>query len=248
MLSAALDSLGADISFMSDEFATGSGADRTTDVEIALIYLRKPKSKQERSAIWDELQKAQEQVDEECGIDKVAVTDFPLCYVRQYQMEAQAGLALIREWRALSPYIMKSDDKYASPLLDLKCVRSDGSSRDCTSDYYLRALRKKYWDILFHRTKFLEKCTEAMLNQYMNMLHELYDRDKRTILLNQVTLLERDVERLTAQLAEKDEEIDCLRHNVAAMKSTLEQQAENCEKLLAERNKRSPERLTTPSA
>lgn len=167
--------LNADVEYMEDTFAAESGADRPTDVEIAMIVARKPEVKfAGRSAIWEELKRAQDVEDTALGIDAVAVTDFPMCHVRAYQMEAKAGLALIREYEALRPYITKSDSRYAKPLLELKCndreaTESNGATR------FLRSLREKYWRMLFEKTSFLSKCTKAMTREYTDKLYEFFD-------------------------------------------------------------------------
>lgn len=170
-----LETLDADVEYMPGAFTAGSGADRTAEVEIAMITAKKSERDEVgRSRIWDELEQAQRVEDEENCVDAVAVSDFPLCHIRAYQMEAKAGLALIREYRALAPYIMASDSQYASPLLELKC---DGHtvSKGSDADRFLRILREKYWEILFKRTHFLDKCTEEMKREYSDRLREFYD-------------------------------------------------------------------------
>lgn len=57
----------------------------------------------------------------------------------------------------------------------------------------------------------------------------------------------RAISALQSENAELQEENGCLRHNVASMQVTLDQQAQNCEELLAEKDKEIERLMDKPS-
>ena len=110
--------LNAQITFMENAF---SDAQRKTNVEIALISVAIPREKEE-SEIFSRLKKSCAMEEPEMDdVTDMTVSDFMERVVTQYKVECEAGIALMREYQAMQPYILDSfeKDRYSSPTLTL---------------------------------------------------------------------------------------------------------------------------------
>ncbi len=162
LLSQKLNELGAEIQYLNGEFEQ---AERKTSVEIALIKATIPASER-TSFIFDNLEKKDyAEVDDECT-DLVG-GDFIAQIIKHYEMEVEAGIALIKEYNAMCPYILDSidEDKYTKPILELKLQRDSALS----INGYVQNVRMKYWNALFRNKNFVGKLTS-------NLQHDLYDK------------------------------------------------------------------------
>lgn len=179
-----LRELGADVAYMAGAF---NDAERSTSVDIAIIKLSVPVPKY-NSAIYDRLRKAAE-VDE-TPVDDVTdltVSDFMERIVSQYNVEVDAGLALIREYKAMQPYIMSgfSTDKYASPNLSL-CVGTLDRSGVLSENKFIHLTRKKYWEALFTNKEFVGKLTSNLREKYRKMVDSMAAYDFTLFNIQQV--------------------------------------------------------------
>lgn len=167
-----LEDLDAKIEYLTQEF---SSAERTTDVEIAVVDVTivapaKP------SFILDNLKRKYFKDEEEKDISDLASNDYIEAAVTRYNLEVDAGIRLIREYRALMPYLMDSldtNDKYSEPLLKLS-VGKNSSLSECS---YVRAVRHKYWNALFSDKRFTGPMTNDMRNSYQSKVNELTGYD-----------------------------------------------------------------------
>ena len=166
-----LNELNASISYYDNAF-TSEDSDRKTTVKIAVIKVTIPNAEFD-SSIYNELKKAQysdSKIDQ--SMTDVAVNDLVRSIVKQYELEIDAGLQLIREYNGMQKYILSSlkEDQYATPLLELK---ADGYK--CSENRYIQSVRQKYWDALFRDSRFTGNMTndqqEAYLNQVSNLKH-----------------------------------------------------------------------------
>lgn len=178
LLSAKLESLGADVSFIDNGFAAG---ERKTDVRCAIVKINVPSEKRE-SEIFERLQKAEHIEDTEPDeVTDLTVADFLEQIVSRFRVEVAAGMELIREYIAMRPYILDSIEKksYSCPTLTL-CVGDP--SRNFRGDLpninkFVRATRLKYWEALFSNKKFVGKLTSNLQDKYRGMVDRMKEYD-----------------------------------------------------------------------
>lgn len=174
-----LEEYNADIQYIDNAFVD---AERKTAVEIALIKVQLP-AVQRESFILDNLQKAKEQREYEYETDntQVAENNFLKAIVEQYKMEVEAGIKLIKEYYAMSPYIMCSFGKNKQTGETVQtggCVLSLHIGKNTASvNEYIREIRGKYWRALFENPKFIGKLTDNLRREYYNKITELKDYD-----------------------------------------------------------------------
>ena len=174
----------ANVEFIQDAFMD---AERKTAVEIALIKVKLPDVQRE-SFILDGLRKTQEQREvEENDSYYLVDSDFFKAIVNQYKMEVEAGIKLIKEYYAMSPFILSQfgkDDKTGETVQQGGCILSldIGSNRDKHSNKlsineYIREVRGKYWKALFGNKKFIGQLTGNLQRDFYNKVEELKDYD-----------------------------------------------------------------------
>ena len=177
VLRAKLAELGADVSYIDGAFSDG---ERKTDVRVAIIKIDIPIPEIGESEIYERLKAAA--VVEEVPADDVtdlAVSDLLAQIVTQFNVEVDAGLALIREYKAMQPYILQSlskEDKYNNPILGLKI---DGESQyaELNVNQYLRLTRRKYWGALFTKKEFTGQLTSNLREKYQGMVDKMQNYD-----------------------------------------------------------------------
>lgn len=170
-----LEAYDANIQYIPDAF---KNAERQTNVEVALVKIYIPEKKQE-SEIYSRLKKAKrlnEYTDEERTA--LTISDFVKATVAQFNVEVAAGVELIREYKAMEPYLKDSfNSKYPYPILKLQMKRGSGYRDELSVNKYLEKVRLKYWEALFANPKFTGKMTSSMRAEYREMVHELKDYD-----------------------------------------------------------------------
>lgn len=160
-----LHELGADVTFLIEAFTE---AERKTDVDIAIVKMSIPEPKR-NSNIYDRLRAAAE-VEEAAYADvtDLTVADFMTRIVTHYNVEVDAGLTLIREYKAMTPYILGSlakDDRYNSPNLTLTVGTHDRYAK-LSENEYIELTRQKYWDALFSNKEFVGQLTSNLQEKY----------------------------------------------------------------------------------
>ena len=177
VLRAKLQELGADVSYIDGAFSDG---ERKTAVRVAIIKIDIPAPETGESEIYERLKAAAEI--EEIQADDVtdlAVADMLSEIVTRFRVEVDAGLALIREHRAMQPYLLKSlskDDKYNKPILALR-IDGDSEYTELNVNRYLRLTRRKYWEALFTKKEFTGQLTSNLLEKYQGMVDKMQDYD-----------------------------------------------------------------------
>lgn len=178
LLSAKLESLGADVSFIDNGFATG---ERKTDVRCAIVKINVPIEKRE-SEIFERLRKAERIEDTEPDeVTDLTVADFLEQIVSRFRVEVAAGMELIREYIAMRPYILDriEESSYSYPTMTL-CVgdpkkRFSGDLPNINE--FVRATRLKYWEALFSNKKFVGKLTSNLQDKYRGMVDRMKEYD-----------------------------------------------------------------------
>ena len=174
-----LTELNADIDFLSDEFID---AERKTAVEVALIYVNIPKTGKE-SFILEGLRQSEkyaESESENSNVTDLAEGDYLKRIVKQYQMEVEAGIKLINEYKAMQPYIMQDFEKedesnvsYNKCILELKVE----SKKRLSINDFVKEVRGKYWRALFENPDFVGLLTANLQTDLQNRINELRDYD-----------------------------------------------------------------------
>lgn len=184
LLKRKLTEYNATIEYLQDSF---TDAERKTDVEIALIKVKLPTVRKE-SFIFEELKRAQEQREyNETEQTAVVEGNFFKSIVNQYQLEVEAGIKLIKEYKAMSPYILSEFAKDSITgetvqkggcILDLDLSRSNNKYNNGLSiNGYIEEVRKKYWKALFNNKEFIGKLTDNLKQDFYNRLDELSNYD-----------------------------------------------------------------------
>ena len=186
VLRAQLNGLGADVSYIDGAFSDG---ERKTDVRVAIIKIDIPTPETGESEIYERLKAAAEV--EEVQTDDVtdlAVADMLGEIVTRFRVEVDAGLALIREYRAMQPYLLKSLDKkdnYNKPILALR-IDGDSEYTELNVNRYLRLTRRKYWKALFTKKEFTGKLTSNLREKYQGMVDKMQNYDFTVFNIKQI--------------------------------------------------------------
>lgn len=174
----------AKIEFIQDAFLD---AERKTAVEIALVKVQLPEVQKE-SFILDGLRKEQYQKEfSETEQTQLINSDFFKAIVKQYQLEVEAGIKLIKEYFAMRPFILSQfgkDEKTGEIIQQGGCILSldIGSNRDkynnkLSVNEYIREVRKKYWKALFENPKFIGQLTNNLQQDFYNKVEEMKEYD-----------------------------------------------------------------------
>lgn len=167
-----LQDVNARVEFIENAFVS---AERKTGVEIALITVTIEQAKEE-SDIYSHFKKAAEMEDVFETSTELEVTDYIKAAVNLFNLEVKSGLELIRQYRALLPYMSRSFDEKDSPILRL----TDSTERGYDSvsvNSYLKAVRLKYWKALLANPKFTGKLTSKLQEEYRVRVSALQDYD-----------------------------------------------------------------------
>lgn len=156
-----LADLNADIQFVENGFTS---AERETDVAVALIKISIPVVEYE-STIFKRLQEAA-QIDEPEPeeVTDLTVTDFLQKIVTQFNVEVDAGLALIREYMALKKHIGGTISLSIGDKSKYSTINQNG---------FVELMRKKYWELLFNNPKFTAKLTSNLKDKYRGMVGKM---------------------------------------------------------------------------
>jgi hypothetical protein len=174
----------ATIEYLNESFI---GAERSTSVEVALIKVKLPEVKKE-SFIFDGLRKAQEQQEyEQTEQTAVVENDLFKSIVNQYQLEVEAGIKLIKEYNAMSKYILSEfakDEETGETIQKGGCILKldlssshDGYRTNLTINGYIKEVRRKYWKALFNNKEFIGKLTDNLRQDFYNRLEDLSNYD-----------------------------------------------------------------------
>lgn len=169
-----LDHYNADIEYIADSF---TDAERSTDVEIALIYVNIPYvTDNSDDSIFDKMsqsEKYHEPTAEE--VTALDVTDYMKSIVNRYKVEIKSGIELINAYERMKPYLFNSfDDAYSYGIMQL--TDATGKKKMTVNDY-VKAVRYKYWRALFNNPKFTGNLTSKLQEQYRTKVEAFSDYD-----------------------------------------------------------------------
>lgn len=157
---------GANIEYLEGEFLD---AERKTDVCTALISYKAPAADLEDSLILESLRPGHKYVDmtpeESAALTKA---DFVDAIVDRYNYEVESGIRLIREFRAVSHMI--SDTKgNRTAYMSLTMGQNEATSENA----WVKAVRHKYWSMLFESPQFVDQLTTNLRTNLFNRVSEL---------------------------------------------------------------------------
>ena len=167
VLATKLDELGAEIDYREGAFAI---AERTTSVDIALVYVRIKRKPQ--SDILAKLVQAKQMTEREYTAREVVDGDPLAGAVRRYEVEAEAGLKLIDEYNALKPMLTRdfaTEGRTSYPILKLEVDGANGNM----SQAFIERLRMKYWQQAFSTSDMSRLFTAATREKYQTKVAEL---------------------------------------------------------------------------
>ena len=174
-----LSELGAEVEYIEGGFAQG---ERPTDVTVALIKISIPQVKED-SDIYRRLSEAAHIDEDVQDVTDMTVTDFMEQIVSRFNVEVDAGLGLIREYRNMLPYLLDSfdkEDEFGFTTLTL-CAgdpsKSGGRGSVPSVNKFLGLVRKKYWSALFSNKEFVGKLTSNLREKYMGMVEQMVKYD-----------------------------------------------------------------------
>lgn len=178
-----LETNDAQITYYQDSF---KNAQRKTGVEIAMVSVKLPQETR-RSDIYDRMEKADYEAHADTAVEDLAPADFIERITRQFKIETDAGMELIRQYRAMQPYMLdfiSTGDKEkdaerghsygGSPILTLGVYGKDSGD---TINSYLKATRYKYWDTLLNNSEFTGKLTADLQKKYRQRVEDLSNYD-----------------------------------------------------------------------
>jgi len=179
-----LEEYNATIEYLQESFID---AERSTSVEIALIKVKLPEVKRE-SFIVNGLKKANEQREyTEPKQTSIVENDFLKAIVNQYNLEVNAGINLIKEYYAMSPYILSEfakDEATGETIQKGGCILKLDLSSNRNSyntalsiNGYIKEVRKKYWKALFNNPDFIGKLTGNLQRDFYNRIDDLSNYD-----------------------------------------------------------------------
>ena len=173
-----LDRYEADIEYIENAF---SDAERTTDVEIALVYVNIPDQEIELD-IFKNLVMGEnyERKYDEYNETQLATDDIIGNLVKQYEFEAKSGIKIIDTFYSMQKYIpteIGKDTKMIN-LFVSGCSDGDkGKSSFSPVNTYIRNLRDKYWSALFRSRQMSDLLTQETKNKFLYKIREFRDYD-----------------------------------------------------------------------
>lgn len=182
-LATQLEKYDAKIKFVQNGFSNSS---RKTDVEIAIVYVNIPNSRQD-SVIVDYLKQEEKYKTEQKQANEIVGGDYIERVVQQYNFEVKAGVRLIQEYESMLPHMSKEFGS-ENPILKL-CLNDSNRYNDSNLiNNYIEQIRYKYWSVLFQSKEFSKLFTTDLRKRYMEKLDELKGYDFSLYNIEQIKL------------------------------------------------------------
>lgn len=185
VLASKLKDYGAEIEYVQGAFLD---AERKTPIEVAIVKVFIPETEKTSFIFDDTLKKAEnmgyrDNVDES-QFNELAENDLIKAIVKQYEIEAEAGIRLIDEFQALSSKIKKGFNEEGSKknmlALTFNGYVDRGYVKGVTHNTFLERVRAKYWEALFQNPKFTGKLTKDLKDKWNSQIERLAEYDFST--------------------------------------------------------------------
>lgn len=189
VLAEKLKELNADIQYIENAFS--NDAERKADVDVAIVRIHIEKE-QEESTIWEQMEKAVKEEDiPDAEIHALVAGDYIEQAIQLYKTEVAATMKLVKEYKALCPYMQKTlnatESWEKSPILNLTVGR-DGCFRGFDLNKYLQTVRLKYWHALFFNKKFMGKLTSELCKQFQDNVNRMADYEFSAFNIKQIMI------------------------------------------------------------
>ena len=184
-----LNDLEAEIQFVEDAFRD---AERKAEVNVAIVrvYIKPPEVME--SSIWKRMKAAVdvEQIPD-AEIHALVTGDYIEQAIQLYNTEIAATIELVKEYRALCPYMKRKLDAKDSfeerPILTLT-VGDDNYIHGFDLNKYLRTVRLKYWHALLSNKKFIGKLTSELQKKYYDNVAKMADYEFSAFNIKQIAI------------------------------------------------------------
>ena len=180
-----LEYYNAKVEFLEEEF---TNAERTTNVEIALIYISIERNFKD-SLIIDSLKNEKKRNQYEFTEKNQIISADPMeAAIQNFELEVEAGLRLIYNYFELLPLIQDDlKNEYRSPILTIN-LRGNTSYETSPSiiNEYIEEVRYKYWKGLINMDKVRQLLTSELIQEMHDKLNELRQYDFTRYNIDQV--------------------------------------------------------------
>ena len=129
-----------------------------------------------KSFIFERLKERFYQEDEISEEKAVTDQDYLKSAVMRYNLEVDAGLELIREYKAMCPHILSDfsrGDSKPEPILKMYIDKE----KDFSENTFVQEVRMKYWKALFNDERFTKAMTSKMRSDYSSVIKDLSHYD-----------------------------------------------------------------------
>lgn len=181
-----LREMNAEITFIKDAF---SDAERSADVDVAVVRVLIPEAKYE-SDIWERMKRAEDEYETpDAELNALIPGNYIEQAIRMYNTEVAATLELVKQWRALSPYIgrniARDGGQDGGPMVELS-VYGSGRYEGFDQRRYMREVRMKYWNALFNNPQFVGKLTSDLRKTFRENVDRMADYEFSAFNIRQV--------------------------------------------------------------
>ncbi|MDR2115734.1 MAG: DUF4942 domain-containing protein [Planctomycetaceae bacterium] len=193
-----LEEWGAEIETIPGAF---KDAERKTDVDVSLICVTRPEEENPINLILDSLKR--EVAEEFKGIDSfqenTLIDSDPIkAAVTRCYLEQKVGLQLLQEYRFLK--------KFITEVRASEYTLQDGDvfNISVTPNEYIRMIRKKYWEVLFHLPEFNKQMTTKLISKLDSEINRFseYDFSEYNILALRSELSQKIVQDVEGEIIE----------------------------------------------
>lgn len=139
-----------------------SGAERSTDVDVVLIYVDIPEECRNEIDM-DDMRRAADLPETEQNTTDIVDADFFKAIVQRYQMEARIGLKMIDQFQHLNRFVGDRE------IIGVT-VASPEEAQMSLQNKYVRELRARYWKTLFEAREMQQLMTREVRDAYLSKL------------------------------------------------------------------------------
>lgn len=139
-----------------------SGAERSTDVDVVLIYVDIPEECRDEINM-DDMRRAADLPESEQDTTDIVDADFSKAIVQRYQMEARIGLKMIDQFQSLNRFVGDRE------IIGVT-VASPEEAQMSLQNKYVRELRARYWKTLFEAREMQQLMTREVRDAYLSKL------------------------------------------------------------------------------
>lgn len=185
-----LKEVNADIQFIDDAFS--DDAERTADVDVAVVRIHIEPPPPDESDIWERMKKAVAEDDiPDPELHALITGDYLEQAITLYRTEVAATMELVRQYKAFVPYMARKlnpEDSYDKmPLLHL-VVGDDNYLTGFDIKKYMRTVRLKYWRALFSNKQFIGRLTSELQKKYYDQIEKMADYEFSAFNIKQVAV------------------------------------------------------------